>query len=148
MNPNGRPALVLRLAAAALLLAYGLTKLPLPGHVPQFVYSRDWTFDARTGAAPTLVWLFFGYAPVYGFLIAAAEISAAVLLVLPRTVGALLAFAMMANVSAMDWAFGFPLPATLVATALALAALALLHADRARLVPLLGGAGERRGPPA
>ena len=146
MNPNGRFALVVRLAVAALLLVYGLTKLPLPGHVPQFIYSRDWTFDARTGAAPTLVWLFFGYAPVYGFLIAAAEIAAALLLVLPRTrtVGALLAFGMMANVSAMDWAFGFPLPATLIATTLALAALALLYADRARLAPLFGGASERR----
>jgi len=140
MDSNGWPARLVRLGVAAALLLYGLAKLPLPGHVPQFIYSRDWTFDARTGHPATLVWHFFGYAPAYGYTIAFTEILAAVLLVVPRTrtVGALLAFGMLANIAVMDVTFGFPVPATVLAVTLALASFALLVADRERIQGLLG----------
>jgi hypothetical protein len=140
MDANGWPLRLVRYGVAGVLLVYGLTKLPLPGHVPQFIYSRDWTFDARTGHPSTLVWHFFGYAAAYGYTIAFTELLAAVLLVVPRTrtVGALLAFGMLANIAVMDVTFGFPLPATAMAVTLALASFVLLVADRERIQGLLG----------
>jgi len=117
---------LLRHALGVALILYGAVKLPAEGG--QFIYTRDWTFEAAHGQPTTLVWLFFGYAPVYGRFIGCVELLAGVLCLVPRThrLGAMAAFPLMTNVAVMDWSFGFPLAACLLATGLAVGSLWVL----------------------
>lgn len=128
------PIRLLRWALAGTMLLYGVIKLGIGGS--QFVY--DWhevTFRRDDPNAFTMVWYFFGYSRVYGTFIALCEIVPALLLLWRRTatLGAAGVFAVMANVTVMDWCFGLPLPATLFATALCSGALGLLWFDRRKL---------------
>ena len=129
---------VIRWSVALVVLAYGLIKVGVLGQ--QFVY--DWqevTFRRDDPTPFTMIWYFFGYSRAYGTFIALCEIIPAVMLLLPRTrtLGALGVFAVMLNVTVMDWAFAMPLPATLLATGLMLASAYLLWLDRYRLAQLV-----------
>jgi len=92
----------LHLGLGTALLLYGAIKLPEEGG--QFVYARDWTFEAASGDPCTLVWCFFGYSPTYGRFIGALELLAGVLCLVPRThrLGALLTLGLLGNVAVMD----------------------------------------------
>ncbi len=117
---------LLRHGLGVALVLYGAIKLPAEDG--QFIYNRDWTFEAKSGNPATLVWLFFGYAPSYGRFLGMTELVAGVLCLIPRThrLGALFAFPLMVNVAVMDFAFGLPMGASLLATSLAIAAMIVL----------------------
>jgi hypothetical protein len=129
----------MRWIVSLVVLAYGLLKLGILGQ-PQFVY--DWdeiTFRRGDPHAFTMIWHFYGYSRAYGTFIALCEIIPAVLMLLPRTatVGALGVFVVMLNVTVMDWTFGMPRPATLLATGLWLGSAVLLWTDRRKLAALI-----------
>jgi uncharacterized membrane protein YphA (DoxX/SURF4 family) len=121
--------LLIRLALGLVFLSYGVLKV-LGG---QFVYG-DFVIDSRTVDGTTMVWTFYGYSPVYGRLIGVAEIIPGVLLLLPRTrtLGALLLFPIAANITVMDFCFGFP-AVKYTALVLTLLDLVLLAADHRKL---------------
>ena len=130
---------VVAVVVAAVMIAYGLKKLGVLGQ-PQFVY--DWqevTFRRADPYPFTMIWHFYGYSRAYGSFIALCEIVPAILLLVPRTttVGAAGIFVVMLNVTVMDWAFGVPRPATLLATGLLLGCGFLLWTDRQRLAALI-----------
>ena len=124
-----------RLFVGGVFLLYGLLKLSGGQFIP-----GDFAFDSRTDNPVVLVWHFYGYSPVYHRFIGAAECLPAVLLLWPRTaaLGAVLAFPVAVNIAVMDWCFGFPLPATLLVTAMAVVSGWLLWHDRAKLLRLCG----------
>jgi hypothetical protein len=136
---DARFVLVVRWIVALIMLVYGLAKLGVVGQ-PQFVY--DWqevTFRRDDPHAFTMIWHFYGYSRAYAAFISLCEIVPAVLLLVPRTatVGAIGVFAVMMNVTVMDWTFGLPLPATLLATVLWLGAAFILWTARGRLAALI-----------
>ncbi|MBX7106091.1 MAG: hypothetical protein K1X57_18565 [Gemmataceae bacterium] len=128
--PNRLPYHLARLFVAGVLLLYGLLKVTGGQFIP-----GEFTFDSRTDSLVTLVWHFYGYSPVYHRFLGVAECVPGLLLLWPRTatLGALMALPVALNIAVMDWCFGFPLPATLLATSLAALSAALLVADRKRL---------------
>jgi uncharacterized membrane protein YphA (DoxX/SURF4 family) len=144
MNPTNTVLLLIRSALGIIFLSYGVLKL-LGG---QFVYG-DFVLDSRTVDGTTMVWTFYGYSPVYGRLIGVAEIIPGVLLLLPRTrtLGAL--FPVAANITVMDFCFGFP-AVKYTAMVLTLLDVVLLAADHRKLrllwrlalvdTPMAGGA--------
>ncbi|RZQ60050.1 hypothetical protein [Amycolatopsis suaedae] len=122
---------VVRFLVAAVFLAYGGLKIA----GGQYFYG-DWVIDKKTVPGPGLVWAFYGYSPFYGVATGFFEFVPAVLLLFRRTatLGALALFAVSLNVTLMDFAFGFPVPATaLVTTCTVLCGLLLWH-DRQRLL--------------
>ncbi len=96
---------VIRLFLGVTFLFYGVVKVA----GGQFQYD-DFVIDSRTVDGPTLVWTFYGYSAVYGRLIGLAEMLAGGLLLMPRTrtLGALLVFPIAANITVLDFCFGFP----------------------------------------
>ncbi|MED3917285.1 hypothetical protein [Priestia megaterium] len=71
----------LRWTMAITFLIYGMAKI-YPG---QFI-TGDFVFDSTKDSAMKLAWYFFGYSNFYNYFIAAGELLAALLLVIPRTV--------------------------------------------------------------
>ncbi len=80
----------------------------------------------------TLVWYFFGYSRTYAMFIACGELVAGILVVIPRTsrIGYPLCLGIAANLTVIDWSFGFPPPATWLATSLLVASAYLLVRER------------------
>lgn len=85
-----RTALAVRIFLAIVFVTYGGIKL-LGG---QFYYG-DWSATKATVGGPFLVWLFYGYSPVYARFIGLAEFIPALMLLIPRTatIGAMALFA-------------------------------------------------------
>jgi uncharacterized membrane protein YphA (DoxX/SURF4 family) len=134
-NQQARTVQTLRWAMAAILVIYGLAKII----GPQFKYDwQEFTFRHDDPNAYKNVFYFFGYSRVYGTFIALGELVPAALLLMPRTatIGAAAVFAIMLNITVMDWTYGLPLGAQLVATGLCVAAAYLLWTDRQKLAPL------------
>jgi hypothetical protein len=126
----------LRWCMGLIFLAYGIQKV-IGG---QFIFDHQGvTLNLDTVAPTTLVWFFYGYAPIYGMFIGMGECVVALLIMWRRTatVGALGFFAIALNIAVMDFSFGFPLPATLLAVGLTGASAFLLWTDRGLLRQLL-----------
>jgi hypothetical protein len=137
MAQNSPPKTVrtIRWIVTITLLIYGLAKLI----GPQFKYNwHEITFRHDDPNAYKMVFYFYGYSRVYGTFIAVCELLPAVLLLVPRTatIGAAAIFAVMLNITVMDWTYGLPLGAQLVATGLLVASAFLLWTDRRKLAPL------------
>jgi hypothetical protein len=135
--PNSPPRSVgtIRWTVTIILLIYGLAKLI----GPQFKYNwHEITFRHDDPNMYKMVFYFYGYSRVYGTFIALCELVPAVLLLVPRTatLGAAAIFAVMLNITVMDWTYGLPLGAQLVATGLLVASAFLLWTDRRKLAPL------------
>jgi hypothetical protein len=128
---------LVRAYVVVMLFVYGGLKLA----GGQFIYDEDfaWNCDGK-GSLVTLVWGFFGRSRIYGTATGLAEVIPAILMLhsRTRTVGALIALPVMANVALMDLCYGLPIPATANACLLALSCVLLCWADRERLVPLFG----------
>jgi hypothetical protein len=94
-----------RLFLGVAFVFYGLVKI-LGG---QFLH-EPFVIDSRTTDGTTLVWSFYGWSDVYGRLIGAGEFLAGALLLVPRTrtLGALVLFPITANITMLDFCFGFP----------------------------------------
>ena len=128
--------MALRWCMGLIFLAYGIQKL-IGG---QFIYDHQAiTLNLDTVAPSTLVWFFYGYAPLYGMFIGIGECVAALLIMWRRTqtLGALCFFAIALNIAVLDITFGFPLPATLLAVGLTCASAFLLWTERGVLLQLL-----------
>jgi hypothetical protein len=121
--------LVIRLFLGITFAFYGLIKI-LGG---QFNY-KHFIFDSANLDGTMFVWSFYGYSAVYGRLIGLAELIAGLLLVIPRTrtLGALLVLPIAANITVMDFCFGFP-AVKYFALLLTLLDLVLLVAERQKL---------------
>jgi uncharacterized membrane protein YphA (DoxX/SURF4 family) len=117
-----------------IFIFYGLLKL-LGG---QFIFSHDWIIDGSTTDGPNLVWHFFGFSPIYGRLVGLAELVPGFLLLAPRTrlLGALLLVPVAANITVMDFCYGFP-PVKYFALLLTLGCVVILAPERARLRRIL-----------
>ncbi|MGE0870173.1 MAG: hypothetical protein AB7P03_16530 [Kofleriaceae bacterium] len=87
----------------------------------------------------TLVWYFFGYSRPYAMAIAVTELVAGLLVIIPATarIGYPLYLAVAGNVALIDWCFGLPAPATLLATSLVIGAAILIVRHRAAYLALL-----------
>ena len=96
---------VIRIALGLIFAMYGLLKV-LGG---QYNYA-DWVIDKKTTDGTSLVWAFFGYSQFYGRLTGLFELIPAILLMIPRTatIGAAALFAVSLNITAMDFAYGYP----------------------------------------
>jgi len=133
MRLNPRVLLVLRVFVGVVFVAYGIVKI----FGGQFYYG-DWTISKSTANGPGLVWAFYGFSPYYGRFIGFAELTPAIMLLIPRTatVGAALLFPVALNITVMDFFYGFPSVkwmALLYTTLLGV----LLYADRGKLLLLL-----------
>jgi hypothetical protein len=118
------------LILGVVFVLYGVIKLL----GSQFIFSHDWVIDGRTTDGTTLVWCFFGYSPVYGRLIGLAELIPGLLLLVPRArlLGALVLLPVSANITVMDFCFGFP-AVKYFALLLTLGCLLLVIGEQARL---------------
>ncbi|MGE0549390.1 MAG: hypothetical protein AB7O24_05405 [Kofleriaceae bacterium] len=87
----------------------------------------------------TLVWYFFGYSRPYALAIAVTELAVGLLVMVPRTarIGYPLYLAVASNVAMIDWCFGLPRPATLLATSLVVGAAVLIVRERSAYLALL-----------
>lgn len=135
---SGRPRwavalTVIRIALGLIFAMYGLLKV-LGG---QYNYG-DWVIDKKTTDGTSLVWAFFGYSPYYGRLTGLFELIPAILLMIPRTatIGAAALFAVSLNITAMDFAYGYPAVKYMALLYTVLLAV-LLWADRHKLMLLL-----------
>jgi hypothetical protein len=145
---SDRPAnavdLSLRLVFALLLMNYGVAKL-LGNQFNTSGATLDMPLRDLSGFQ--LAWRFFGYSRTYEVFVAAAEIAAAVLVLVPRTalLGGLIGFAVMANVAVVDYSFGILSPLPLAVTLL-LAALLIIAVRAQNLRPMLATppVGERQ----
>ena len=118
---------VLRLLLGGVFLSYAFAKFS----GMQFSHTNlDGTL--RELDSISLVWYFFGYSPVYGLFIAVGQLVAALLTIWNRTyrIGLLIYFSIALNIAVLDWCFHFPLPATLLATILALVSACLIFIER------------------
>ncbi len=136
MSARGRWSIVLtivRVGLALIFAMYGLLKV-LGG---QYNYG-DWVIDKKTTDGTSLVWAFFGYSPFYGRLTGLFELIPAILLMIPRTatIGAAALFAVSLNITAMDFAYGYPAVKYMALLYTILLGL-LLWADRHKLMLLL-----------
>ena len=128
---------VLRTALAIVFLLYAFAKF---SGMQFFHFELN---DPVSDMSPvTLVWYFFGYSKSYAMFIACGELTAGLLLLFRRTylVGLPLYFGIALNVAVLDWSFGLPVPATMLATTLAAVSLYLMVSERAAYLPLLAAA--------
>ncbi len=126
----------IRWVVSIILVIYGLAKII----GPQFRYGwHDVTFRHDDPNAFSMIWYFYGYSRVYGTFIAMCELIPAALLLIARTqtISAAAIFALSLNITVMDWTFGLPLGAELVATGLLITSAFLLWTDRHKLAPLI-----------
>lgn len=110
-----------RWCLALAFLAYGIAKI-YPG---QFA-TGDFVYDSTKDSAMKLVWHFFGYSNTYNLFIAFGEISAALLLLIPKTstLGNIIYLPITVNITILDFCFG--IPARFVSTLLTCMSVALL----------------------
>jgi hypothetical protein len=124
---------VLRIALGAVFLLYAYAKFA--GHQ----FSRLELDDPINQIHPiTLFWYFFGYSKGYAMFIACGELLAGLLVMFRRTslIGLPLYCGIALNVTVLDWNFGLPVPATLLATSLFVVSLALIITERRAYLPL------------
>ncbi len=128
-----RTLTAIRIGLALIFAMYGLLKV-LGG---QYNYG-DWVIEKKTTDGTSLVWAFFGYSPFYGRLTGLFELVPAILLMIPRTatIGAAVLFAVSLNITAMDFAYGYPAVKYMALLYTMLLAV-LLWADRHKLMLLL-----------
>ncbi|WP_245670903.1 DoxX family protein [Nocardia flavorosea] len=134
-HPAAWLLLVLRLCVAAQLVHYGLAKV-IPAQMPQPALT---TLLTPVGDLTpfTLLWNQVGASPVYEILLGAAELTAGVLLFIPRTalVGAILAVVSMAQVFILNMTFGVPVK--ILSGHLLLMSVVLLAPEARRLTEVL-----------
>ncbi|NKY32911.1 DoxX family protein [Nocardia speluncae] len=127
--------LVLRLCVAAQLVHYGLAKV-LPAQMPEPALT---TLLTPVGDLTpfTLLWNQVGASPTYQILLGAAELTAGLLLFIPRTavVGSILAVVSMAQVFILNMTFGVPVK--ILSGHLLLIGLVLLAPEARRLTAVL-----------
>ena len=134
MSPRAHWALtVIRVGLGLIFATYGVLKV-LGG---QYNYG-DWVIDKKTTDGTSLVWAFFGYSQFYGRLTGLFELIPAILLMIPRTatIGAAALFAVSLNITAMDFAYGYPFVKYMALLYTFLLGV-LLWADRHKLMLLL-----------
>ena len=134
MSPRARWALTfIRVGLGLIFATYGVLKV-LGG---QYNYG-DWVIDKKTTDGTSLVWAFFGYSQFYGRLTGLFELIPAILLMIPRTatIGAAALFAVSLNITAMDFAYGYPFVKYMALLYTVLLGV-LLWADRHKLMLLL-----------
>jgi len=70
----------------------------------------DFTFDSTKDSAMQLAWHFFGYSDTYNLFIAFGEITAALLLLIPRTatLGNIIYLPITVNITILDYCFQIP----------------------------------------
>lgn len=110
-----------RWSLALAFLAYGIAKI-YPG---QFA-TGDFVYDSTKDSAMKLAWHFFGYSNTYNLFIAIGEITAAILLLIPKTstLGNIIYLPITVNITILDFCFG--IPARFVTTVLTCMSVALL----------------------
>ncbi len=127
--------LVLRLCVAAQLVHYGLAKV-IPAQMPEPALT---TLLTPVGDLTpfTLLWNQVGASPIYEILLGAAELTAGILLFIPRTglVGAILAVVSMAQVFILNMTFGVPVK--ILSGHLLLMGMVLLAPEARRLAEVL-----------
>jgi hypothetical protein len=124
---------LVRLFLGITFVVYGVIKV-LGG---QFIYD-GFVIDSRTTDGTTLVWSFFGYSPVYGRLIGVAELVPGILLLFRRTqpLGAVCLLPVTANITLMDFCYGFP-PVKYFSLLLTVLCAAAVACEYRRLLPLV-----------
>ncbi|MBY0598062.1 hypothetical protein [Bacillus bingmayongensis] len=117
-----------RWTLALTFLIYGIIKI-FPG---QFS-TGDFTYDSTKDSAMQLAWHFFGYSNTYNLFIAFGEITAALLLLIPRTatLGNIIYLPITVNITILD--FCFEIPARSVSTLLTGMSIALLFFEYKKL---------------
>ena len=87
----------------------------------------------------TLVWYFFGYSHSYGIIIAIGQLIAGILTIWNKTfrIGIVMYFFMAFNIAVLDWCFKLPIPATLLASSLAILSLIIIIDQRKEYMTLL-----------
>jgi len=117
-----------RWSLALTFLIYGIAKI-YPG---QFS-TGDFIYDSTKDSAMQLAWHFFGYSDTYNLFIAFGEITAALLLVIPKTatLGNIIYLPITVNITILD--FCFEIPARSVTTLLTCMSIALLFFEYKKL---------------
>jgi hypothetical protein len=122
---------VVRYYAAFTMFTYGFVKV----FKLQFPAADPWRLLEPYGdSSPMgLAWTFMGYSDIYNYFTGGAEVLGGVLLLFRRTttLGALVTFAVMGNVMAMN--YSFDIPVKLLSTVLVIMALFLMAKDMYRL---------------
>lgn len=126
---------LLRYSIALGMMSYAIAKI-LPQQFPPISVN---VLDRRIGevAPMTLLWTFMQYSRSYAFVAGVAELAGALLLCVRRTatLGALITFVVMINVTLMNYAYGVPVK--LYATMITVSAAVLLLYDARRLLGVL-----------
>ena len=117
-----------RWSLALTFLIYGIAKI-YPG---QFS-TGDFIYDSTKDSAMQLAWHFFGYSNTYNLFIAFGEITAALLLVIPKTatLGNIIYLPITVNITILDFCFG--IPARFISTLLTCMSVALLFFEYKKL---------------
>jgi hypothetical protein len=127
--------ILLRYSVALLLFIYGFAKL----NGAQFTI-LDSELDKPMGDVSGfwLTWYYFGFSPVFGSVVALAQIGGAVLLLFRKTVlaGASLLVPVVVNIVLIDICFRIDLSATLVAIFILFALLSILLMHKEELLNL------------
>jgi len=121
-----------RIYLAMMFLLYGAVKI-FPGQFP----TGPFVYDSTQDSAMMLAWRFFGYSQFYNYFIAAGEIVAALLLLLPRTatLGIVILLPITVNITVIDYCFDISAKSfSLFLTILAIIALLL---ETRKLLPLV-----------
>lgn len=124
-----------RLALAAVLLGYGLAKIPPAQFQPP---GPDRLLQTYGNSSPMgLLWTFMGASPAYTMFAGASEVLAALLLVFRRTatLGGLAAAGVMLNVAMLN--FCYDVPVKLFASHLVVASLLVALPDMGRILSVL-----------
>ncbi|HEX8430448.1 MAG TPA: hypothetical protein VF625_04140 [Longimicrobium sp.] len=133
------PPAMLRYFVAFLFIMYGFAKLM----GSQFTI-LDSELDRPMGEVSGfwLTWYYFGYSPVYGSLLALAQIGSGLLLTFRRTtlLGAAILFGIASNIVLIDVFYGVDLGATVTAIILWVCLLVMLGYYRTRLLAVFWGA--------
>lgn len=92
-----------RIYLSIVFLIYGLAKF-WPG---QFPHGTHVVYDSSVNSPFDLAWAFFGHSRMYELMIGAGEVTAAILLLIPRTrtLGALIYFPIALNVMMVNYFF-------------------------------------------
>ena len=118
----------LRWSLALTFFIYGACKI-YPG---QFA-TGDFTFDSTTDSAFKLAWYFFGYSDTYNYFLAIGELTAALLLVIPRTatLGNIIFLPITVNIMIIN--FCFDIPAKVVSVPITIMSIILLFMEYKKL---------------
>ncbi|MDM5154937.1 hypothetical protein QUF88_14245 [Bacillus sp. DX1.1] len=116
---------------AIMFIIYGIAKI-YPG---QFS-TGDFIFDSTKDSPMKLAWYFFGYSNFYNLFIAFGELTAALLLLIPRTatVGNIIYLPITVNITVLNYCFDIPaLPISIMLTSLSILLLLLEYSKLKRV---------------